>query len=1274
MTKSNENTRKIAVLTSGGDAAGMNAAVRAVAKMGLYRGCEVFIVREGWAGLVAGNVNAAPADVRPPPQRAGKYHGNQDVEGEKFAATFGEGELLQEGAGEGLKGRHILKVGWDDVRGWMDIGGTLIGTARCAEFREKEGRETAAFNLISLGIDALVVIGGDGSLTGADRLRGEWPSLLDDLEKSKRISAEQRSKHAHLTITGIVGSIDNDMAMTDITIGAPTALHRISEAVDSIGSTASSHSRAFVVEVMGRHCGWLAVMAGLACGADYIFIPERPPKSEDWESEMCNGLKSHREHGKRKTIVIVAEGALDRQLKPIKPAYVADILTKRLQLDTRVTTLGHVQRGGKPCAYDRLLATLQGVEAVEAVLDATPQTPSYMIGLKENKVKRVSLMDAVKATAGVGDAIEKKDFDQALQLRDPEFLENLEAFDYSTIVGDNKHLPEGQRLRIGIIHVGAPAGGMNAATREAARFCLARGHTPLAIYNGFEGLWAEAGNGVQPLSWLQVDNWSSRGGSELGTNRSLPADDLDSTSKALQNHNIDALLMIGGYEAYTAIQTLKNARTNYPAFQISMAVIPATLSNNVPLTEFSVGSDTALNALVDACDAIKQSAAASRNRVFVVETQGGKCGYLATVGALATGANIVYTPELGMDLGLVQSDVEFLKRRFALDVKGKSDGRFIIRNEKASSVYSTEFLTNMLKEEGKELFDSRAANLGHTLQGGTPSPIDRARACRLAVRCIKFLEDNSTSRQAGAKDESAAVIVIENGQVRLAPVEDVSKVADDKNRRGMDPWWTHLKHLVEVLSGRRTDDDDQMRLFNKYSSYDMLPGYNTHKNRRRLAIYTDKLRPSASFITGITVASVLFTFLSIFPRAPPSIPYAFEEFQPQKPDCLSCGLDPTVALIDSQSYIQPYEDPGMNKHLTESQCLNQYPGLFYEAERALAYWSERGGITLKHLDKASEKAHGRVVIHNNRMFVKEFSHNDVNTRALATFAAIHEALLTSTEAFPNVEFTFQVQDAGDSEDEPIPTLVLDRTADQPELWLMPDFGFWSWPEPKVGSFGEVRDKAGKWESKHSWSEKLPKLFWRGASLDREIRKQLINAANGYAWSDVKMMDWGNIQPGDLLTMEEHCGYQFLVHVEGVAYSGRLKYLLQCHSVSVMHELKFIQHFHHLLDGNSTSADQNVVVVPLPERRPGSETDPNPWERLPEVMEQLKKNPDRVKRIADNSWEGLRSRYLTPSATVCYWRRLLSLWSQAQAFTVKVDDSYIPYESFMLMRTVDWQAH
>lgn len=147
------------------------------------------------------------------------------------------------------------------------------------------------------------------------------------------------------------------MSMTDLTIGALTALHRICESIDSISSTASSHSRAFVIEVMGRHCGWLALLAGIATGADYIFIPERPPADEDWEKAMCDLLKSHRNVGKRKSIVVVAEGALDRNLQPIKPEYVKKVLVDVLSLDTRVTTLGHTQRGGKPCAWDRILVS-----------------------------------------------------------------------------------------------------------------------------------------------------------------------------------------------------------------------------------------------------------------------------------------------------------------------------------------------------------------------------------------------------------------------------------------------------------------------------------------------------------------------------------------------------------------------------------------------------------------------------------------------------------------------------------------------------------------------------------------------------------------------------------------------------------------------------------------------------------------------------------------------------------------------------------------------------
>ena len=184
---------------------------------------------------------------------------------------------------------------------------------------------------------------------------------------------------------------------------------------------------------------------------------------------------------------------------------------------------------------------------------------------------------------------------------------------------------------------------MNAATRAAVRYCVRQGHTPLAVQNGFRGLLDD---NVYELSWLGVDNWMARGGSELGTNRAEPDIDLGNIAAKFQEHRFDALMMIGGFEAFSSLLILREGRRYYPAFHIPMVHLPATISNNVPLTEFSLGSDTSLNALVDACDAIKQSASASRNRVFVVETQGGKCGYLATVGALAVSCSIFFAASI----------------------------------------------------------------------------------------------------------------------------------------------------------------------------------------------------------------------------------------------------------------------------------------------------------------------------------------------------------------------------------------------------------------------------------------------------------------------------------------------------------------------------------------------------------------------------------------------------------------------------------------------------
>ncbi|KAI8092642.1 6-phosphofructokinase [Halteromyces radiatus] len=755
--------KRIGVLTSGGDAPGMNPAVRAVVRYSISKGCEVFGIYEGYQGLVDG-------------------------------------------------GKFIRKMDWKSVRGWLAVGGTSIGTARCMSFKTREGRLKAASNLIKNGIDSLVVCGGDGSLTGADVFRSEWSGLVDELLATDRITKEEASEYNHLTIVGLVGSIDNDMSSTDITIGAVTSLHRICESVDSIGTTASSHSRAFVVEVMGRHCGWLALMAGIATGADFVFIPERPPP-DDWETTICNVAHRHRELGKRKTVIIVAEGAIDTSLNPIKADKIKDILTERLGLDTRVTTLGHTQRGGSPAAFDRILATIQGVAAVDAVLRSTPDMPSPLIGMSNNEVTCKPLMKAVKLTHEVAEAIGEKNFARAMELRDPQFAEEYNVYNASTILDDHSlQLPDHLQLRIGILHVGAPAGGMNAATRTAVRYAVNRGHTPIAIYNGFDGLIKGA---MSDLTWSDVDGWTSRGGSELGTNRHVPGEQLDMGMVAyqMQEFNLQGLLIIGGFEAFSCLKNLENARARYPSLCIPMCVIPATVSNNVPGTDYSLGTDTALNAIVNSCDAIIQSARSSRRRVFVVEVQGGRSGYLAVEAGLASGANTIYIPEEGIDLTRLQSDVHHLMALYMDDDPNKSEGRIVLRNETVSKTYTTDVISSIFKEEGHALFDSRTAVLGHIQQGNTPSPMDRIRATRLGMSAIQFMEreteqvlnlarGQSTPVELCKTDKSAVVVGLDGAGVSFMTVKQLEPLTDIKNRKPKKAWWYQRRPLVDLLAGR----------------------------------------------------------------------------------------------------------------------------------------------------------------------------------------------------------------------------------------------------------------------------------------------------------------------------------------------------------------------------------------------------------------------------------------------------------------------------------------
>lgn len=753
--------RKIAVMTSGGDSPGMNPAVRAVVRAGIFHGCDMFAVYEGYTGLVEG------------------------------------GDLLR-------------PMKWEDVRGWSSIGGTSIGTARCMEFRERWGRLQAAFNMVENGIDALVVCGGDGSLTGADLFREQWPDLLLELKSTQKISEEQYEKHKSLQIVGLVGSIDNDMAMTDSTIGAASSLERICEMVDYIDSTASSHSRAFVVEVMGRHCGWLGLMSGIATGADFIFIPERPPKAGKWQDELRAVCKRHRHLGRRKTTVIVAEGAIDDELHPITSDDVKDVLVD-IGLDTRITTLGHVQRGGTAVAFDRMLATLQGVEAVKAVLDMTPETASPMIGFAGNKVVRRPLMESVKETKAVAEAIERKDFDGAMALRDSEFARAYDNFLSVSVRDDGKALlPEEERITVGIVHVGAASSALNAATRAAALYCLSKGHRVLAIQDGFSGL-ATTGS-VRELQWLDVEEWHNLGGSEIGTNRTLPSVDMGAISFQLQRLQVDGLMVIGGFEAFHAVQELQKGRREYPQLGIPIVCVPSTVSNNVPGTEYSLGSDTCLNTLVNYCDAVKQSASASRRRVFVVEVQGGNCGYVASYAGLVTGSLAVYTPESRVDLKSLREDVRLLRNLFDHDTGNSRSGRLVVRNEHASDVFTTQLIADLIREEGRGKFESRTAVPGHVQQGKVPSSLDRVTACRFAIRSVQFIEECASQMRAKGPaaltqlrtgKETAVVLCVDKGKIQFKCVKELwEKESDHKNRKGTIVHWDHMNQVNDILSGR----------------------------------------------------------------------------------------------------------------------------------------------------------------------------------------------------------------------------------------------------------------------------------------------------------------------------------------------------------------------------------------------------------------------------------------------------------------------------------------
>jgi 6-phosphofructokinase 1 len=668
----------LAVMTSGGDAPGMNAALRAVVRRALRQNLKVYGIHRGWLGVVEG------------------------------------GDAFEEFA-------------WDSVGGILQRGGTILGTARCQRFRTREGRRQGAVNLYKLGVDALVVIGGDGSLTGALIFQQEWTSLLQEAADAGEIVLPD-GDIPPLAIAGLPGSIDNDTYGSDMSIGADTALHRIVTAADQLTSTASAHQRTFVIEVMGRNCGYLALAGALAAGSQWVIIPEEE-LDPHWHQKMVRSLQRGREAGRQHAIVVMAEGARHPDGLPLESRTVSDILTRRLVAQTRVTVLGHVQRGGAPSVFDRILAIRLGAKAVDYLIENGRQAAPVMMGLRDNEILPTSLADVIEKSQEIVRLIDEGDYEQALALRGVSFQSQLNLLKLLTAAAPEPRAEMGNLL---IVTAGHDAPGMNATVRVATRVAMEKGFRVLGAEYGLEGLLKDH---VRELDWMDVSGWASRGGSELGAGYyRMKEADLPRLAEVLQTHAISAMLLIGGSSAYQSLQVVADRVQAFPALAIPTVVVPASINNNLPGTDFAIGADTALNNIIGAVDKIKDTAGANR-RVFIVQVMGYHSGYLAMFAGLASGAEDVFIPEEGVTLERILEQVRKLGDSFA---RGRRLA-LIILNEVASKTYDIAMIRRIMEEEGGDLFDVRSIILGHVQRGGSPSPFDRILASRLAAHAVALL-------------------------------------------------------------------------------------------------------------------------------------------------------------------------------------------------------------------------------------------------------------------------------------------------------------------------------------------------------------------------------------------------------------------------------------------------------------------------------------------------------------------------------------------------------
>ncbi len=623
--------KKIGVLTSGGDAPGMNAAIRAVVRTAIAYGMEVVGIRRGYSGLI-----------------------DED----------------------------FVNLDAQSVADTIQKGGTFLFTARCPEMMTKEGQDIAAENCRKNGIEAIVVIGGDGSYRGAQTLAARG-----------------------INVIGVPGTIDLDIACTEYTIGFDTTVNTAMEAIDKIRDTSTSQERCSIIEVMGRSAGYIALWCGIANGAEAVLTRELYNYEEQ---KLIGDIQTKRKSGRKHYIIVNAEGIGD-----------SEDMAKRIEyatgMPTSATVLGYLQRGGSPTCKDRVFASAMGAKAVDIIYNGGFQR---VVAYKHGEFIDYDMEEALSM---------KKSLDPLLV----EMLSRLTRKGEGRLLQKEGMLPKtgesNGRKTIGILTSGTDAPGMNAAIRAVVRSAIGYNMKVIGFYRGF--------NGLIEKDYIEMTNSTMSETVQKGGTLLLAADceefrtdeGIGKAVESLKELNIDALVVVGANGTMRGGLELSKRGIN-------VIGIPATIDGDVACTEYTVGFDTAVNTAMSAIDKVRDTSQ-SHERCAVIEVAGHKSGYNALWCGIANGAEEIITPEYyDHNEARIISEIISKKRlgkRLHLIINSASVGR------SAKLAKNIDFATGL---------ETRATVLGQLQCGGRPSCQDRVYASAMGGMAVELINSGSKNR------------------------------------------------------------------------------------------------------------------------------------------------------------------------------------------------------------------------------------------------------------------------------------------------------------------------------------------------------------------------------------------------------------------------------------------------------------------------------------------------------------------------------------------------